>query len=299
MTTLNDLVDEVLSELHGQTSDLEQVTFCTAPVGLTDTTITLDDASQLSRGLIEIDDELLWVTRIDPVNNIAYIAPFGRGYRDTTAATHLTGTMVTNDPRFPRFSVIQKIQQAISEMYPEFFVVGVDESNTVNPVQITYPVPANCDIILSLRWQTVGPSQEWLPVKSYRFNSDADTAAFPTGRSVDIKDAMFPGQTIRITYTSRPAPLVNETDTLASVGLDDGVRDVIVYGACYRLVAGLEISRLQTTTVEQGYDRQTYVGSAGAATAGSKYYLSLFQERLDNERQRLLQIYPTTTHMSR
>ena len=298
-TTLGDLIDETLSELHGQTSDLEQVTFLTQDCATTDLQIYVDDASQLSRGLIEIDDELIWVTKVDTSANVVTLAPFGRGFRDSNITAHTANTMVTNNPRFPRITVTEKIQQALSETYPELYVVSSDESNTTSPVRTSYPLPADCDMILSAAWQTVGPSQLWEPIKKYRTNMHADMTVFPTGRSIDIGDMMYPGRTIRIVYVARPAPLVNDTDTLEQIGLDDNVRDVLIYGACYRLVAGLEVARLQNATVEQGYDRQTYVGTTGAATAGSKYYLAIFQDRLENERDRLLRIYPTVTHMTR
>lgn len=299
MTTFADLVDEVSAELHGMTEDLEQATFLTAEIGAADLTLQVDDASQLSRGLIEIGDELLWVTRIDPQNNNVTVAPFGRGYRGSGALTHAKNTAIVDNPRFPRASIKQKIQQTLSEIYPEIFVVKTDESSTVNPVQFAYPVPADCDTIITLGWKTIGPSQVWEPIRRYDLNTKANTATFPTGRCVNIGDRMVPGQTIRLTYIARPGTLTSATDTLDSTGLDDNVRDILVYGACYRLVAGLEIARLQNTTVVQGYDKTTYVGSTGAATAGSKYYLGIFQERLANERARLLQIYPSFTHLSR
>lgn len=296
-TTLNDLINDVNTELHGLSSNLEQVTYLTEDVGLTDLVLSVNDASQVSRGLLEIDDEILWVSDANRSSNTVTIAPFGRGYRGTTPATHTANTMATDNPRFPRQTIKQRIQQALSEVYPEVFVVKSDVTNTVVPVTTTYPLPADCDNVLSVAFQTVGPSHLWEPVRRYMLHTDADTTSFPTGRSIDIADPMFPGQPIKITYTARPGTLVNNTDTLDSTGLDDNFRDVLMYGACYRLVASLESARLQMTRIEQS-DRAQYV-SAGAATAGSKYYLGLFQERLQNERARLLQVHQSYAHMSR
>jgi len=296
-TTFENLIDETLAELHGQTSDLEQVTFLTANINATDLTLSVDDASQVSRGLIEIDDELMWVTRVDPTANQVYIAPFGRGYRSTTAATHTANTMVTDNPRFPRSAIKSKINETIGEIYPEIFTVKTDESNTSNPVLVTYPAPSDCDVILELSWKTIGPTREWLPVKRYRLNTSADSTAFPTGRSVDIGDPMHPGQVIRIVYIAPAAQFVNLSDTLTSVGLDDNAKDILLYGACYRLVAGLEVARMQTTTVQQS-TRDQLVPS-GSAMKGSQFYYSLFQSRLENERDRLLKIHRTNTHFTR
>lgn len=296
-TTLLALIDETLDELHGHTADLEAMTFLTQDISSTDLRLVVDDASSISTGLIEIDTELLWVTRVDQTQGIVTIAPFGRGFRSSVAASHTANTAVTDNPRYPRYLVQQKINQAIDEYYPELFVVKTDESNTSSPVQVGYPVPADCDTIISLHWRTIGPSQKWETITRWKFNPHADTTVFPTGRSVDIADGMSPGQTIQVTYIARPGQFVNLTDTLDDIGLDDNLRDVTVYGACYRLVGGLEISRLQTSTISQS-DRDQYV-SSGAATAGAKYYLALFQDRLDNERQRMLQLTPINSHMTR
>ena len=297
MTTLNDIINDVNTELHGMTANLEQVTFLTADIDTNDLVLNVDDASQLSRGLLEIGDELMWVVHVNQQANTVTIAPFGRGYRSTTAAAHTVNTMITDNPRFPRQTIVQRVQQALSEIYPEIFVVRSDETNTVNPVQLNYPVPADCDIVLSISWATVGPSLVWEPVRRYNLNTNADPTVFATGRSVSIGDVMFPGRAIRVTYVSRPGQLVNNTDTLDDIGLDDNFRDILMYGACYRLVASLETSRLQMTRIEQT-DRAQYVNS-GAATAGSKYYLGLFQERVQNERARLLQVNQSFAHLSR
>lgn len=297
MTTFNDIIGDVNTELHGMTENLEQVTYLTAPIDGSDLTFQVNDGNQVSSGIIEIDNEMLWVDSVDRNAGSITVSPFGRGYRNSTAAAHDLYAMVTDNPRFPQAIIAKRIQDSLSEIYPEIYVVKSVESSTVNPVQTTYPVPADCDNILSISYRTVGPSQLWAPVRRYTLHTDADPTAFPTGRSIDIGDSMFPGQAIRITYSAAPGPLVNGTDTLASTGLDDNFRDILMYGACYRLVASLETSRLQMTRVEQS-DRAQYVNS-GAATAGSKYYLGLFQERVQNERARLLQIHPSYTHMSR
>lgn len=296
-TTFEQLIDETLSELHGYTSDLEQVTFLTAPIGPTDTTISVDDAEQISRGLIEIDDELIWVTKVDTNANVVTIAPFGRGYRGTTAASHTANTMITDNPRYPRASIKQKINDTINEIYPEVFAVKTDETNTAIPVVVTYPAPADCDVILQLRCRTIGPSREWMPIKRYNLDTSADTTAFPTGKSVDIADPMYPGQPIRIVYIAAPSQFVDLDDTLATVGLDDNVKEVLLYGACYKLITGLEVARMQTTTVQQS-TRDQLVPS-GSATKGSQFYYSLFQNRLENERDRLLKIHRSNIHFTR
>lgn len=300
MATLSDIVNDVVVELHGNTADLEQAAFLTSDIAANTTSVPVDDATQISRGLIEIDDELLWVTRTDPTNNLVAVPGAGRGMRGSVATTHGNGTMVINNPRFPRSTIVARINETVNEMYPEVFVVKSDESNAVNPVQITYALPADCDNIISISVLQIGPSEYWTPIRKYDLNPLADINIWPTGKTISVKGpGLFPGQPIRVTYAARPGQFVTETDTLQSIGLDDNFRDVLRYGACYRLVGGLEGARLQNASVEQGYDRTTYVGTSGASTALAKYYLGMFQSRMENERARLLQVYPSTSHMTR
>ena len=107
----------------------------------------------------------------------------------------------------------------------------------------------------------------------------------------------MPGRPIKITYISAPGSLVNETDTLSSTGLSETCRDILVYGACARLLAAVETGRLQTWSVTQAQRDQLV--PAGAASNASKYYYALYQQRLHDEQMRLQKLYPAVLHKVR
>lgn len=293
--TFQNLIDEVLMNLHGHTADLEQLTYLTSAIGTGDLSYNVGDASQVTRGLVEIDSELMWVTGVDQTSNIVNIAPFGRGFRETTAASHLQNSQVMNNPRFPRQHVKNAIQETLFAIYPDIYAINLDETNIVTPVRITYPVNAAADAIRLVQWQTIGPSQLWMKVRRWKFDPQADAATFPSGKSIDIYDKMVPGRPIKISYISRPGQLVNESDTLASTGLLDSIKDVLIYGACYRLVVNLEASRLQTTSIEQS--EREMVTPPGAASNASKYYLALYTQAFQREVLRLQKFFPNEGHM--
>lgn len=294
---LSDLIDDVLRELHGQTADQEQLTWLTQAALATDTSLHVNDASVVSRGLVEVEDEIMWVSAVDRTGNVLTVAPFGRGFRDTTAAAHAQNIAVMDNPRYPRFSVKTAIQKTLSLSYPDVFQVKTDETQTVVPVVTTYQVPADCDVITSIQWQSIGPSKRWIPVQRWRIDHAADSTVFTTGRSVDIFDAMHPGRTIKVTYIAQPGGLVNNTDTLSSAGLADSARDFLVYGACYRLVASAESARLQTTSEEQS--ERSQLTPPGSASNASKYFLALYQQALQHESKRLQTFYRARTHLTR
>ena len=81
---LNDLADEVITNLAGYTLQQDRSTHLTADITITTssiaspTVISLADA-EIGKGIIEIDDELFWVDDIDRVASTATVAPYGRG----------------------------------------------------------------------------------------------------------------------------------------------------------------------------------------------------------------------------
>jgi hypothetical protein len=63
MPTLSEMVDDVKSNLIGYTLRQDRITYVTNAGGLTTTSsaITVGSADNLAKGIIEIDDELIWV----------------------------------------------------------------------------------------------------------------------------------------------------------------------------------------------------------------------------------------------
>ena len=77
MPTFNDLVDEVKSNLQGYTLRQDRISYVTNANGLTTTSlsITAGSASNLAKGIIEIDDELIWVDNFDKATNTLNVTP--------------------------------------------------------------------------------------------------------------------------------------------------------------------------------------------------------------------------------
>ena len=123
MTTYGDIVNETLLSLTGYTNRQDQATSLSSALSSTALTLSVSDGTVLSRGLIEIDDELLWVDSFNRTTNTATIAPYGRGFRDTTAATHSAGSRITVAPSFPRSVIARNINNAIDAVYPDLFGV--------------------------------------------------------------------------------------------------------------------------------------------------------------------------------
>jgi len=293
MTTLEDLRQRVRSQLMGFTRDQQQVAVLAAPITSSDTSLTLDTntARNISRGLVEIDDELILLQSLDLSTNVATIIGGinGRGREGSVAASHSANALVTMSPAVPRVRLTEAINQAIMAMYPKIPIFSTTEITKLAPV-FEYALPADCTEIWYIVSDTVGPTQVHYPSPRWRFNPKAPTSDFASGKSIQLLDFVTPGRAIRIVYTKAPVELVNATDAITVSGYDDRMSETIIWGALARLIPSFEAARLQQLAVE-GTERAALV-PASAATKTAAYYEALFQQALDLERNRIMDETP-------
>lgn len=301
MATFNDLVNRVKQQLLGYTKDQASVSYLTTAMLATDTTFIVDSetATNLSRGLVEIDDELILVKKYDRGSGTVTVMAGlnGRGVESSTAAPHALNALVTDDPRFPRIRIKEAINDTINGVYPHLYTFGEYEF-PYTAARYEYPIPAEAENVYKVVTNTIGPSGVWFPNQSWRFNPQASVGSqtkptpAPTGKSIQVYDFIVPGRNVRVTYTKKPSILVGGADDYATTtGLLDRTIDLIVFGACWRLLPAYEAARLQQQSIE-ATERAPLV-PAGAASEASKYFLALYQKRLDEERAYLQQLYPT------
>jgi hypothetical protein len=296
VTLFADLIDETALSLTGYTSRQDQATYLTAGINSTQLTLQVQDGTVLTRGLLEIDDELIWVDSFNRTTNTATIAPYGRGFRNTEPSAHSAGARVTVSPSFPRSVIRKNLNQAIDAIYPDLF--GVYYSTFIfQAARTTYALPQEAIDILGLSWQTIGPSLEWLPIRHYRVDRMANPIVWNTGKTISISDGIIPGRTVQATYTKKPTQLQYDTDDFTMTGLPDSAREVIMLGAAYRTAAYLDMGRVPAATAEaDSMQQQDPIGSAANI---SRYFYQLYQQRLQIEVRRQQEMYPPRTHYSR
>jgi hypothetical protein len=297
MPTLSDMIDEVKVNLQGYTLRQDRITYVANAGGLSTSTtsVTIGSSSNLAKGVIEIDDELLLVDTYDKASNTLTIMPgFGRGYQHSTAATHNQYAPVILAPAFPRTSVKQAINDTIASLYPKLWA-NATTTLTYNPAVTTYALPAGIEDITTLSWQSIGPSKEWIPINNWRMDPMANTTAFPSGSSVSIHDRITPGRTIQVAYRKAPVILGNSSDEFTTVsGLPASCRDVVTLGAAYKMLSYIDAGRVNLTSAEaDAADTKT---PSTAGTSVSKYIFALYQQRLNEESSKLSGQYPIRPH---
>jgi len=305
MSTLQNMIDEVVINLAGYTYQQDRATHLTSAVTTTTsssaspTILSLGSTENLGKGVVEIDEELLWIDSFDRVANTATVSPYGRGYLGTTAATHTADTKVTISPTFPRYVIKKAINDTVRALGSSIFAVK-QTTFTYNASITTYELEnLNIRNILTMHWESIGPSKEWIRVKRFDFDALPEITTWgATSQTVTIGDIITPGRTVKVVYATEPAALSTNSDVFTTTtGLPESVRDVVILGAAYRLLTYLDPARAsQVSPQADETDSKRPFGSSGNAT---RQLFSLYTQRLAEETKAQQQQYPARVHYSR
>lgn len=308
MATLTNMIDETLINLAGYTFQQDRSTYLATPVTTTTSSsaspliLGLGSTDSVGKGIVEINEELLWVDNYDRIANTATVAPYGRGYLGTTAATHALDTKVTISPTFPRFSIKRAINDTINALGANIFAVKT-ATFTFNSAVSTYAfVNLNIKNILTVSWQEIGPSKEWRPIRRYDFDSFANAAAFgyttEQVQTITLGEAPISGRTVKVTYATDPVAFTtNAQEYVAQTGLPESTRDVVILGAAYRLLSFLDPAR--AAQVSPQADETDSKRPFGASQSATKQLYALYSQRLNEETKSQQQNYPPKVHYSR
>ena len=309
-TTLTNMMDEVQVNLAGYTFQQDRTTYISSAVSTTTSSsasplvLSLGSTESLGKGIVEIDEELLWVDSYDRVANTATVAPYGRGYLGTTAATHTADSKVTIAPTFPRFNIKRAINDTIRSLGANIFAMKTT-TFTFNAAVSTYAF-ANLNIknILTVHWQDIGPSKEWRPIRKYDFDSVANPEAFGYTSGTDqvqtitLGEAPISGRTVKVVYATDPVAFTtNSQDYSTQTGLPESTRDVVILGAAYRLLSFLDPAR--AAQVSPQADETDSKRPYGASQTATKQLYALYSQRLAEETKAQQQNYPPKVHFSR
>jgi len=298
MPTLSDMIDEVRSSLAGYTLRQDRISYLTTAINTTDLAMTIGSSANLAKGVIEVDDELIWIDNFSQANNILNAAPgFGRGYQGTSPAPHAQYAQVTLAPTFPKLMIKKAINDVINSLFPKLWSVS-STTFTFNASQTTYPLPDDLESILYMSWQTTGSSLEWLPINRWRADPMANVAAFNTQNTVNIYENIQPGRTVQVWYTTTPNTLDSSTDDYADVtGLPESSAEVVILGASYKLLSYIDAGRINLSSAEADLNDTKIPSTAGVSS--SRYIYALYQQRLNEEALKLQDKYPIRIHYTK
>ena len=291
MSRLNDLIASIHSSLHSFTGVQEQVTYLTAACDANQTILPVGSSEHLQRGIAEIEDELIYVDSVDSSGLI--LPPFGRGFRGSVAAAHPINSVVTYDPPFPRKDIRSAIDSCVEGLFPSLYQV---KSTTIqyDPSKVGFALPADCEGVLDVMEEAPSSVNYWHRLGRWAYDP---TSGITGSKALSIFEEVRPWANLKVTYRAKFGAFVSGTDTLPSVGLSESYADLILYGVTARLIRFLDPSRLQLRAVEN-LSRAGVVAVGDAGKVANQLY-AMYQQRLTEERTRLLALTPPSINFTR
>jgi len=283
MATLNQLTEQTIGEINSYVKNQESVTITTNTTTSGDVTIAVDDATSISRGIVEIDDELLYVKKtISSSGTIQILGtegnPVGRGWRSTTATSHVSGSIVRNNPIFPRSQVKRAILETIKGMN---FPCLTYQTFTFNGSDYSYIMPDSLVDITGISWDVPDSTGVWAIIKNWRLDTNYfDSTTNTIKNALILKEAPMPGRTVNVQYTKYPTGITDNQELTVS-GLPASCEDVVRLGAMYRLLSTVDPGKVSATSVSADVLDQPV--QAGASTNAAKYIFQLYTVRLSEE----------------
>ena len=312
-TTLTNMIDEVSMNLSGYTLTQDRSTYLKSAVtavassSASPTVLSLGSTDNVGKGIVQINEELLWIDTYDRVGNTATVAPYGRAYLGTTLAAHAVDDKVTISPTFPRFSIKRAINDTINAVGSSIFAASTT-TITSNAAVAAFRLPTTVTLdttadslkirnILAVAYQSIGASKEWIPIRTWRFDSNANTTAFTSGQTISIYDVVPSGRTIQIVYAKDPEVFTtNAQDFSTQTGLPDSCKDVVILGATYRLLSNLDPARAAMVSAQA--DETDSKRPYGSSQSLTRQIYALYTQRLAEEIKSQQDKYPIRVHYS-
>lgn len=293
MTMLvSSLVSEINDTMKSFVREQDQVTALDGTLSDSALSFTVEDGTQVAKGLVQIDDEMVAVKSVDTSGGLVTIETWGRAQMGSTATSHSDGAKVTTAPVYPRIRVTSVLSDIVQECFPLLHGV-LEETLNANAAVVGYDLPSNCHHVLTVEHKPPGPMNAWIRVPVWR-------QVLSTGiPQINILSSVSPGtDNVRVIYArTPPGQLALADDLETTYGYTASHRGVFVLGTVARLLGYTEASRIQSSSVE-AHNRSEAV-PAGAATSAARYHYQLFRQRLEEEAKQLQLRYPIGTHFAR
>ena len=271
-TTIGDLVDRTFREYLEPMDDIVSYTTLSTGINTTDTSVvfngdllSVEEEDALDAGaIIEIGQELMICTDLNAVANTITVT---RGARGTTATSHSIGDLVKIAPPFPRKNVFDAVKDQINNLFPTLFAVETQSVQSSNGYTLlgTYDSPGTNNYLVSVLKAisqftdfSAGSDQTGVvfnPVSVQMiqlpnpFTYVDDTATertitYTTGPNY-VNALQFynidQGHTCYVTFKKKFIEPTAETDTLATIGLEDEYEPIIMAGVAAQMMSGRDI----------------------------------------------------------
>ena len=310
-TNIEGLVNRVYREYLEPNDDVQSFTYLTTAIDNTatsivynNTVITSEEEDAMSAGnFIEINRELMLITAIDTASTTLTVM---RGARGTDKDSHGINTLIKINPPFPRKNVFDAVADQITNLYPTLYAVETVEttSGTGYTLLGTYDSPGTNNYLVTpikaisqyTDW-SAGSDQTGLTFKGVAVemidlpNPFTYTDSTGTERTItytsgpDVVHALqfsgiASGHTCYVTFKKKFVQPTAETDTLATIGLEDEYEPIIMAGVAAHMLSGRDIPAATTEFITDQLGTANFpVGAASNIRNGLLSYQATLLEQ--------------------
>ncbi len=248
-------------------------------------------AGVVAGATLEVGTELMYVFDVatDGTTTVQ------RGYKGSTAAAHSSGDLVTINPKFPAYQVLDALNHELRDLSsPQN---GLFQMKTVELTFDTakdgYDMTGVTDDILSvyqITFSDPGSENSEPTLPDFTLRRDRNTSSFASGYALILHGDAWPGEKVRVQYKTGFTALTGTTTALSTTGLHAEAYDLPVLGAATRLMSSRPIRR--EFLDEQGSSRSAEEVPPGAISASIRDLRQLREDRVNAEVARLHSQYP-------
>lgn len=298
MATVSDCIAEAQSYLL--TGFREDKTTLSAPYTAGGTTLSFPALGAINQNTrLSIDNEIFYVLSVSAASNPPTATVIG-GQDGSTAANHTQGAIVTVNPKFSTWDCFRAFNREVGRLSASeqgLFQIQTIEV-TFNAATYGYDLTGITNLIdvYDVRYKLPGPYKTWPRVRSWDLVQNSDTTDFPSGNTIRLNEAPYPGFPIRVWCRcgfNQATALT--TDLQTTVGLPATANDIPALGIAVRLQAGREIKRNFLEVM--GEPRRYEEVPPGANLGASRELKLLYEERVREEAARLAAAYPKLQKM--
>jgi len=320
-SSIQDLIDRTFREYLEPMDDLNSYTAVATDFNASATSISFDadlltqeEEDMMDAGtIIECEQELMYCTDIDTVNNTITVV---RGALGTEQTGHTAGKIIKIAPVFTRLAVFDAVKDQINNLFPTLFAVDTQSVTTGTGYTLlgSYDSVGTHNYVVSIlsaisqytdfssgsdstgvNFNPVTCSLVELPNPfTYTDSNGTDrTMTYSTGPSV-VHAVQFAGiaagHTSYVTFKKKFIEPTAESNTLASIGLENEYEPIIMAGVAAQMMAGRDIPAATTDYITDQMAVQGYpVGSSNSV----RNSLLQYQQLLINQARKYLRAkYP-------
>ena len=238
--------------------------------------------------IIELGTELMYVTSTSGLSVTVM-----RGYGGSTASTsgHADNSIIRSSPQYPVHMILDALNDDLNDLSAKGLYQVKTATFTYSAATQGYNLASDVLAVHRVTFTDESADKSEPEVRRWSLRRNRDTATFASGVALVLADEPTSGQTVRVEYKAPFATLPLTTTALTDTGLHTEAYDLPPIGAAMVLMTFKPIARESITT--QAPIRRSEEVQSGAISASIRDLRFRRQERIEAEKARLSQLYPT------